>query len=129
MEHTRISGIGPSKAILSQRNYNCRRFNCWTKESPREHVAKFYGRLRLIPSVFRASKFSVIKIDWNYSFVDLLHHPIWLYLDLALLGHHFSNFELLVLCLAKDRWWGSSTRNAHLIHIVNHIRFKMVYTF
>ena len=37
----------------------------WTKESPRTHVTKFYGQIRLIMigSVLRASKFSVIKID------------------------------------------------------------------
>ena len=34
----------------------------WTKESPRAHVAKFYSRLRLICSVWRASKFSVLKL-------------------------------------------------------------------
>ena len=34
----------------------------WTSESPRTHVAKFYGRLRLIRSVLRASKFSVLKL-------------------------------------------------------------------
>ena len=34
----------------------------WTKESPRAHVAKFYGRLRLICSVLRASKFAVLKL-------------------------------------------------------------------
>ena len=32
------------------------------KESPRAHVARFYGRLRLIRSVLRASKFSVLKL-------------------------------------------------------------------
>ena len=34
----------------------------WTSESPRAHVAKFYGLLRLIRSVLRASKFSVLKL-------------------------------------------------------------------
>ena len=34
----------------------------WTNESPRARVAKFYGRLRLIRSVLRASKFSVLKL-------------------------------------------------------------------
>ena len=34
----------------------------WTKESPRAHVAKFYGRPRLIRSVLRASKFSLLKL-------------------------------------------------------------------
>ena len=33
----------------------------WTSESPRVHVAKFYGRLRLIRSILRASKFAVLR--------------------------------------------------------------------
>ena len=38
-------------------------------------------------------------------------------------------FQLFKLhCLAKDHWRGFSTRNAHMVHIVNYIRFKMVYT-
>ena len=34
----------------------------WTIESLRAHVAKFYGRLRMIRSVLRASKFPVLKL-------------------------------------------------------------------
>ena len=34
----------------------------WTRESPRAHVTKFYGRLRLIRSILRASKFSELKL-------------------------------------------------------------------
>ena len=34
----------------------------WTRESPRAHVGKFYGRLRLIRSILRASKFSELKL-------------------------------------------------------------------
>ena len=34
----------------------------WASESPTAHVAKFCCRLRLIRSVLRASKFSVIKL-------------------------------------------------------------------
>ena len=34
----------------------------WTKESSRAHVAKFYGRLRLICSDLRASKYAVLKL-------------------------------------------------------------------
>ena len=34
----------------------------WTKESPSAHVAKFFGRLPLICSVLRASKFSALKL-------------------------------------------------------------------
>ena len=31
-------------------------------------------------------------------------------------------------CLGKDHWRGFSTRNAHIVRIVNSIRLKMVYT-
>ena len=46
----------------------------WTRESPRAHVAKFYGRRRLIRKVLRASKFSALKlieivILWVYNFI------------------------------------------------------------
>ena len=97
----------------------------WTSESPRAHVAKFYGRLRLIRSVWEHQNFPY-KIDWNCNFVGLLHHPFWLQLVLALSGQHF--LLLKPLYLAKDHWWGFITRNAHMVHIVNYIRFKMVYT-
>ena len=30
--------------------------------------------------------------------------------------------------IIRDHWWGSITRNAHMVYIVNYIRFKMVYT-
>ena len=70
----------------------------WTRESPRVHVAKFYGRLRLIRSVLRASKFSVLKlteiiISWVYytipngfslfrhfsaSLINFLNYFVWL---------------------------------------------------
>ena len=61
--------------------------------SPRGHnVAKFYGQLRLIRSVWRASKFSVFKIDWNCNFVGLLHQPFWLQFVLPLFSHYFSIF-------------------------------------
>ena len=53
------------------------------------HVAKFYGRLRLIRSVLRTSKFFVLEIYWNCNFVGLLHHPVWLQLVLALRGITF----------------------------------------
>ena len=41
------------------KDFGCECHCWWTSESPRAHVAKFYGRLRLIRSVGRASKFSV----------------------------------------------------------------------
>ena len=33
-----------------------------------------------------------------------------------------------LLCSAKNHWWGFCARNAHMVHIVNEILFKMVYT-
>ena len=50
----------------------------WTNESQRAHVAKFFGQLLLIRSVLRASNIQLF---------------------LALLGHHYPNFEIT---LAKD---------------------------
>ena len=49
-------------------------------------------------------------------------YPFWLQLVLALFGHYFSTFNNK--CLAKDHWRGFSTRNAHMVHIVNLIRLK-----
>ena len=46
--------------------------HCWlTEESPRAHVAKFYGRLRLIRSVLRASNFPCLK------FIEIV--TLWVY--------------------------------------------------
>ena len=69
----------------------------WAKESPRAHVAKFYGRLRLIRTVSRASKLSVLKlaeivilwvyftIPFGFSFIGIwaslfnfLNYFVWL---------------------------------------------------
>ena len=59
--------------------------------------------------------------------MDLLHcipfgfSFFWCFCDIS--------FQLFKLhCLAKNHWWGFSTRNAHIVHIVNEIRFKIVYT-
>ena len=65
----------------------------------------------------RASKFSVLKL---YEIVIL-----WVYYTIpfgfSLFGHSFvitiQRFE--VHCLTKDHWWGFSTRNVHMVHIVN----------
>ena len=59
--------------------------------------------------------------------MDLLHGIpfgfsfFWCFYDIS-----FQLFKLL--CLAKNHWWGFCARNAHMVHIVNEIRFKMVYT-
>ena len=83
----------------------------------RAHIAKFYGRLRLIRSVLIASKFSVL------TFTEIL--ILWIYYTIpfgfSLFWHFWGiNFQFLkLLCLAKDHWRGFSTRNAHIVHIVN----------
>ena len=45
----------------------------------------------------------------------------WYFCDLS-----FQLFKLL--CLAYNHWWGFCTRNAHMVHIINEIRYKMEYT-
>ena len=57
-------------------------------------------------------KLTEIVILWVYYTI-----PFRFSLILALLGYHFSTFVLL--CLDKGHWWGFSTRNAHMTHIVN----------
>ena len=49
----------------------------WTRESQKALVAKFYGQLRLIRSVLRASKLSVFKTEWNRKLVGISYHPFW----------------------------------------------------
>ena len=65
-----------------------------TKESPRAHVVKLYGRLRLIRRVLRASNISVIKLTeivvlWVYYTIPFGFGLIW-----HISGLHFSTFEL-----------------------------------
>ena len=49
----------------------------WTKESPRVYYAKFYDRLRLIRSVLRSSKFSVLKLTEIVSFFLFYFFFFW----------------------------------------------------
>ena len=62
-------------------------------ESPRAHVAKFYGRLRLIRSVWRASKFPVFKIEivilWVYYTIRFGFSLFWHFLVIT--------FQLFIL--------------------------------
>ena len=89
----------------------------WTSESPRAHVAKFYGQLRLTRSGLRASKFSDLKL--NEIVILLVYYTIPF--DFSSFWYFWGiHFQLLnLLCLAKDHWRGFSTRNAHMVHIVN----------
>ena len=67
----------------------------WTSESPRAHVAKFYGGLRLIRSVLRASKFSVLKLIEIVILWDFYTIPFGFSLfrnfrvNIFYFGHHF----------------------------------------
>ena len=82
--------------------------------SLRAHVAKFYGRLQLIGSVLRASKFSVLKyieivILSVYFIVSLLTSAsFWYFCDIS-----FQLFKLL--CLTNNHWWWFCTQNAHMV--------------
>ena len=77
----------------------------------------FYGRPGLIRRVwehqnFLYSKLIEIVILWVYT----------IHFDFSLLFRHFwcITFQLFkLLCLAKVHWWGLSTWNAHMVHIVN----------
>ena len=110
-----------SRSLFSYFNYLVSVTAGRSESPPRAHVAKFYDRLRLIRSVLRASKFSVFQM---FEIVIL-----WVYYTIpfgfSLFRHFWDNtFQLLkLLRLGKDHWWGFSTRNAHMVHIVNSILF------
>ena len=60
----------------------------WTSEFPRAHVAKFYGRLRLIRIVLRASTFFVLKSSEIVILWVLYTIPL-----VSACGQSFSTFE------------------------------------
>ena len=66
---------------------------------------------------FPAVKFTGIVILWI-----LYTAPFGFILFSALFRLRIQS--LLRFILAKDHWWGSNTRNAHMVHIVNSIRFQ-----
>ena len=75
---------------------------------------------------FESIQIFCVKIDWNYNLWVDYTIPF----DFRLFRHfrhHFLKF-FEILCLDKDHWWGFSTRNAHMVHFVNWIRLKIVYT-
>ena len=60
----------------------------WTSESPRAHVSKLYGQLRLIRSCLGASKFSVLKsfeivILWVYNTISFDFSLFWHVWDIS----------------------------------------------
>ena len=101
--------------------------HCWWKRvSPRAHVAKFYVRLQLIRSALslRASKFSVLK------FIEIV--ILWIYYMASLLASaSFGTFVTSLFNFLNYLVWLRITDEGSvllMVHIVNEIRFKMVYT-
>ena len=78
----------------------------WTNEFPRAHVAKFYCWVRLIRSVLRASKFSVLKL------IEIV--ILWFLTPSVLASAYVGTFRpsfstLKLLYLTTDHWRGTST--------------------
>ena len=99
--------------------------HCWyTRVSPRAHVAKFYVRLQLIRSALRTSKFSVLK------FIEIV--ILWLYYLASLLASvSFCTFVTSLFNFLDYFVWLRITDEGSvpfMVHIVNEIRFKIVYT-
>ena len=88
------------------------------KGVPEGTCSQFYGRLRLICSVLRASKFVVLK------FIEIV--ILWVYYTIPFGFSFFRHFWDIIfqpfqlLSFAKDHWRGFNTRNAHMFHIVKY---------
>ena len=72
--------------------------------------------IRLRPSKFTVIKLIEILILMVYYMYTI---PFGFSLFWHFLGITFRLFKLL--CCTKDHWWRFSTRNAHMVHIVNYI--------
>ena len=72
------------------------------KESPRAHVAKFYGRLRLICSVLRASKLSVLKL------IDIV--ILWVYYTIPFDLSFFQHFWGIIIQLFQLLSFGTCSQ-------------------
>ena len=81
-----------------------------------------FPRGHMKPSSTFVLKFIEIVILWIYYMESLLASAsFWYFCDIS-----FQLFK--ILCLAKNHWRWFCAPNAHMVHIVNDIRFKMVYT-
>ena len=78
----------------------------WTSESPRAHVAKFYGRLRLIRSVLRASKFSVLKM------IEII--ILWVFYTIPFGFSLFRNFRVNIFYFGNHFVWRRITDEGSL---------------
>ena len=92
---------------------------------PRALVAKFYVRLQLIRSALRESKFSVLK------FIEIVILRIY-YMASISASASFGTFVTSLFNFFNYFVWLKITDEdsiPFMVHIVNEIRFKMVYTY
>ena len=93
----------------------------WTRVSSRAHVAKFYVRLQL---ALRASNFSVLK------FIEIA--ILWIYYMASISASaSFGTFVTFLFNFLSYFIWLKIIDEGSvpfMVHIVNEIRFKMVYT-
>ena len=86
---------------------------------------------------------STVDFGWFVAFGEHQNFPCLKLIEIVIFGVYYTIpfgfnlfWHLLVIsiqifklhCLVKDHWRGFSTRNAHMVHIDNLIRLKMVYT-
>ena len=99
---SRSTGVNPVNDNLYQlhlinvRDF-CPQAHFWrTRESKRAHATKFYGRLWLVPSVLRASLFSVLKL------IQMCEYTT--HFDLKLIRHFGAsvlNFLTTMCCITR----------------------------
>ena len=95
-------------------------------------LAKFFGRLLLMGSVLRTSKFPVFKTKWRSSSLapqksnsmGSLHH-VWWPRSIKAFWVYGSIFLTIPLHCTTDRQWGINTRNEHMVD--NFISYQMVW--
>ena len=82
-------------------------------------MAKFYGRLSLIPGILRASKLSVLKIDKNCNCMGLFHrHVFWVFF-----GNRMTIFYKTFGGLGSLMYEGLIPEMRYCPYINNSIRF------
>ena len=77
----------------------------------------WYGRLQFIRSVLGAPNSPCVWNSFKLLFCGFITQSFFALHCFGTFWHTFSSFQ--PLSLAKDHWRGFSTRNAHMVHIVN----------